>query len=46
MREASSWRERVVTAARNWLFVLVNTLGFVLVKVLFLVGGFTVDCVE
>ena len=34
---------RGVTAAWNWRFVLTNALSFVIVEVLFLVGGVTVE---
>ena len=37
--------QRGVTAARNWRFG-VASLGFVLVEVLFLVGGVAVDSVK
>ena len=43
---AQSRRGRSVTAARKWHFVLVDALGFVLIEVLVLVGGVTVNSVE
>ena len=45
---ASSWRGRGVAAAWNWRFALVGILDFqvVLVEVLCLVGGVTVDSFE
>ena len=43
---ASLWRRRGVTAAWNWRFVLVDALGFVLVEVIRLVRGVTVDSFE